>query len=322
MTATCPDRLRRRRRRHHDEQPAGQRPGLRDPARHRRRPGAGAERCGGQAIVITGAGGLLRRRRHPRVRLAQGLAEPNLLSVILALEARASPVVAAIHSVAMGGGLELALGCHYRVASPGRTRSPAEVKIGLIPGAGGTQRLPRVLGGDALNMIVSGDRSRASCWPAAGQKLFDKIDGDLIAGAVAFARKEVADKRPLPLVRNMKVEHPDGRRLPSSSPATWWADGEELPRRRAGARDAEVAAKLKFDAGMRTSARSSPALMFTPECKAALRLRPSAPPPRSPTCPGRRRRARSQGGRDRRRHHGRRHLDELPQRRRPGDHPR
>ena len=72
--------------------------------------------------------------------------EPNLLSVILALEASPKPVVAAIHSVCMGGGLELALGCHYRVARAGHQLALPEVKLGLMPGAGGTQRLPRVLG--------------------------------------------------------------------------------------------------------------------------------------------------------------------------------
>ncbi len=110
------------------------------------------------AVVITGAGKAfsggadIREFGSPKA-----LAEPNLLSVILALEASTKPIVAAIHSVAMGGGLELALGCHYRVASPGAQIALPEVKIGLIPGAGGTQRLPRVLGVEtARNMIVSG----------------------------------------------------------------------------------------------------------------------------------------------------------------------
>jgi 3-hydroxyacyl-CoA dehydrogenase len=76
----------------------------------------------------------------------RAIAEPNLLSLIRALELCSKPVVAAVHSVCMGGGLELALGCHYRVASPGANVALPEVKIGLIPGAGGTQRLPRVLG--------------------------------------------------------------------------------------------------------------------------------------------------------------------------------
>jgi len=86
------------------------------------------------------------------------LGEPHLLSVIEAVEASAKPVVAAINGICMGGGLELALGCHYRISTPNGSMGLPEVKIGLIPGAGGTQRLPRAIGAEkALKMIVSGD---------------------------------------------------------------------------------------------------------------------------------------------------------------------
>src|SRR6185503_18585226 len=151
-----------------------------------------------KAVVITGAGKAfsggadIREFGSPKA-----IAEPNLLSVILALEASTKPIVAAMHSVAMGGGLELALGCHYRVASPGCKVALPEVKIGLIPGAGGTQRLPRVLGLEtALNMIVSGEPVNSEL--LAQTQLFDEIvAGDLLEGALAFARKAVAEKRPL-----------------------------------------------------------------------------------------------------------------------------
>src|SRR5438132_582735 len=137
-----------------------------------------------KAIVITGAGKAfsggadIREFGSPKA-----IAEPNLLSVILALEASTKPIVAAVHSVAMGGGLELALGCHYRVAAPSAQISLPEVKIGLIPGAGGTQRLPRVLGLEtALNLIVSGATVPATMLAKTG--LFDElIEGDLVAGA-------------------------------------------------------------------------------------------------------------------------------------------
>ena len=115
----------------------------------------------------------------------------------------------------MGGGLELALGCHYRVAAAGAQIALPEVKIGLIPGAGGTQRLPRVLGVEtALNMIVSGEPVKSEMLAKLpGQKLFDKIvEGDVVDAAVAFAR-EKADARPLPIVRKLKVELPERRRL-------------------------------------------------------------------------------------------------------------
>jgi hypothetical protein len=87
------------------------------------------------------------------------------------------PVVAAMHSVVMGGGLELALGCHYRVAAPGTDIALPEVKIGLVPGAGGTQRLPRVLGLEtALNMIVSGDPVKSELLAVAAGPEADRPD--------------------------------------------------------------------------------------------------------------------------------------------------
>ncbi|NBO75652.1 MAG: 3-hydroxyacyl-CoA dehydrogenase [Betaproteobacteria bacterium] len=166
-----------------------------------------------KAIVITGAGKAfsggadIREFGSPKA-----IQEPNLLSLIRLCENTPKPVVAAIHTVCMGGGLELALGCHYRVVSPGAQIALPEVKLGLVPGAGGTQRLPRVLGVEtALNMIVKGDPVKSEILAALpGQKLFDRVvEGDLLAGACAFAL-EVADVRPLPLVRNLKAAHPQG----------------------------------------------------------------------------------------------------------------
>jgi 3-hydroxyacyl-CoA dehydrogenase len=112
-----------------------------------------------KAIVITGAGGAFSGGADIKeFGTDRAMQEPNLNSVIAALENSDKPVVAAIHSVVMGGGLELALGCHYRVAAPGCSVALPEVKLGILPGAGGTQRLPRVLGVEAaLNMIVSGE---------------------------------------------------------------------------------------------------------------------------------------------------------------------
>ena len=131
-----------------------------------------------QAIVITGAGKAfsggadIKEFGSPKA-----IAEPNLLSVILAVENSPKPVVAAMHSVAMGGGLELALGCHYRIAAPGTNIALPEVKLGLIPGAGGTMRLPRALGVEtALNMIVSGEPVKSELLAQLpGQKVFDRM---------------------------------------------------------------------------------------------------------------------------------------------------
>ena len=134
----------------------------------------------------------------------------------------------------MGGGLELALGCHYRVAAAGAQIALPEVKIGLIPGAGGTQRLPRVLGVEtALNMIVSGEPVKSELLAKQpGQKLFDKIvEGDVVEAAVAFAR-EKADVRPLPIVREAEGRVPERRRLLPVRPQHGRRDVAATSRRR------------------------------------------------------------------------------------------
>ncbi len=138
----------------------------------------------------------------------KALQEPWLQTVIRIVEDSGKPVIAAIHGVAMGGGLELALGCHYRVAVAGAQIALPEVKLGILPGAGGTQRLPRVLGLEpALNMIISGNPVMSE--KLANTRLFDQmIQGDLIEGAIAFAKK-MADARPLPKVRDIKIKYPN-----------------------------------------------------------------------------------------------------------------
>jgi 3-hydroxyacyl-CoA dehydrogenase len=224
-----------------------------------------------KAIVITGAGKAfsggadIREFGSPKA-----IAEPNLLSVILALEASSKPIVAAVHSVAMGGGLELALGCHYRVASPGAQIALPEVKIGLIPGAGGTQRLPRVLGlENALNMIVSGEPVASELLAKApGQKLFDRIvEGDLMDGALAFAH-EVVDKRPLPLVRNLKVTHPSAPAYLQFARNTVGAMARNFPAPLKCVDAVAASTTMKFDDGMKLERELFMNLMLTPECKA------------------------------------------------------
>ncbi|WP_028105185.1 3-hydroxyacyl-CoA dehydrogenase NAD-binding domain-containing protein [Pseudoduganella violaceinigra] len=164
-----------------------------------------------RAVVLTGAGKAfsggadIKEFNSPKA-----LTEPTLHSLIRAVEGCSKPVVAAIHSVAMGGGLELALGCHYRVALPGAQIALPEVKLGLLPGAGGTQRLPRVLGLEmALKMIVTGTPVLSE--QLADTALFDKLlpaGADLVAEARAFA-KSIAAARPLPKVRDRNVDYPD-----------------------------------------------------------------------------------------------------------------
>ncbi len=224
-----------------------------------------------KAIVITGAGRAfsggadIREFGSPKA-----IAEPNLLSLILQLEGSAKPVVAAVHSLCMGGGLELALGCHYRVVAPGTQVALPEVKLGLVPGAGGTQRLPRVLGVEtALNMIVSGEPVKSELLAAVpGQKLFDKlIDGELMAGALAFAA-EVAEQRPLPRVRDLKAQHANADGYFAFARNTVKAMAKNFPAPAKCVDCVEAAVKMRFDDGMRFERDTFLALMLTPESKA------------------------------------------------------
>jgi 3-hydroxyacyl-CoA dehydrogenase len=129
--------------------------------------------------------------------------EPMLSEVLDAIERSTRPVVAAIHGTALGGGPELAMACHWRVGVRTARLGQPEVKLGLIPGAGGTQRLPRLIGVEkALAMIVNGD-------PIGGEEahrlglLDELVEGDLTTGAVAFAERVVTEGRPLRRVRDL-----------------------------------------------------------------------------------------------------------------------
>jgi len=128
---------------------------------------------------------------------------PGLHEVLDLIEGSPKPVVAAVHGTALGGGLEVTLACHYRVGVKDARFGLPEVKLGLLPGAGGTQRLPRVVGVEkGLSMMVSGDPIRADEALASG--LIDEIvQGDLTAAAVAFAEKVLAEKRPLKKIRDL-----------------------------------------------------------------------------------------------------------------------
>jgi len=130
---------------------------------------------------------------------------PDLRGFISRLDAFPKPTVAAIHGTALGGGLEVALACHYRVATRDARMGLPEVKLGVLPGAGGTQRLPRVVGvPKALEMMLGGNPIRAT--EARDLGLVDElVEGDLHGEAVAFARQH-ANARPLPRVSERPVE--------------------------------------------------------------------------------------------------------------------
>ncbi|MFZ3033797.1 MAG: 3-hydroxyacyl-CoA dehydrogenase NAD-binding domain-containing protein, partial [Parvibaculum sp.] len=134
---------------------------------------------------------------------------PSLFDALAMIENASKPVVAAIHGTALGGGLEVALTCHYRVAVPSSKCGLPEVNLGLLPGAGGTQRLPRIVGPEkALQMVTSGQHVGAKACLEMG--LVDELteEGKLRDGAIAFAKKIVAESRPLKKVRDLsdKVE--------------------------------------------------------------------------------------------------------------------
>ena len=221
-----------------------------------------------QAIVLTGSarafsgGADVREFGTPKAGQ-----EPTLPSVIRALDGATKPVVAAIAGVCLGGGLELALGCHYRVALPDASLGLPEVKLGLLPGAGGTQRLPRLIGLEpALNMIVSGQPVPADAF--AGTPLVHAlIEGDLVEGAVAFAAQVAARGEPLPRARDLKVKQPNADAFLQFARNTVAAASKPFP---APLQCVEaVAASLKpFDEGLQTERTLFQALMQTPESRA------------------------------------------------------
>jgi 3-hydroxyacyl-CoA dehydrogenase len=226
-----------------------------------------------KAIVITGAGKAFSGGADIKeFGTPKALSEPNLHSVIRVVENSAKPVIAAIHSVCMGGGLELALGCHYRIASPGTNVALPEVKLGLLPGAGGTQRLPRVVGVEpALNMIVSGEPVKSELLAQIpGQKLFDKISASpesLAQEALAFAQS-VSDTRPLPLVRDLRAKHPNGDAYFQFARNMVKGMAKNFPAPLKCVDAVEAATKKKFEDGLAFERELFINLMWTPESRA------------------------------------------------------
>jgi 3-hydroxyacyl-CoA dehydrogenase len=157
--------------------------------------GTGTSFCGGADVAEFGR--------------AAAFASPSLADLFSMIENSPKPVVAAINGLALGGGLELAMACHYRVAAAGAPLGMPEVKLGLLPGAGGTQRLPRLVGVErALNMIVSGNPVNARDL-AATALLDSTVDGDALSAAVTLAERAAAEKWPAKKARDIKVSFPN-----------------------------------------------------------------------------------------------------------------
>ena len=221
-----------------------------------------------KAIVLIGAGNLFSGGADIKeFNTPKASAEPTLHTLIRVAESSPKPVVAAIRGTCMGGGLELSLGCHYRVASPDAQVALPEVKIGLLPGAGGTQRLPRAIGVEnALNMIVSGTSVPAA--QLKGTALFDEIvAGDLLAGALAFAGK-IAAKRPLPRIRDRKAEHPNEEAFFQFARNTVGAMVKNYPAPLKCIDAVEASVSKPFDEGMKVERELFMQLIVSPESRA------------------------------------------------------
>ncbi|MGN4152971.1 3-hydroxyacyl-CoA dehydrogenase NAD-binding domain-containing protein [Burkholderia gladioli] len=221
------------------------------------------------AVVLTGAGRAFSGGADiTEFNTPKALQEPSLHTLIAAVEASAKPVVAAVHSVVMGGGLELALGAHYRIAAPGTQVALPEVKIGLLPGAGGTQRLPRALGLEtALNMIVSGAAVPSEQLAKSG--LFDEMaEGDLLEAAVALARRVGAKPGPHPRVRDRKIEHPNAAGFIQFARNSARAAAPQYPAPHKCIDAIEAGVLKGFDQGLIDEREGFVALVQTPESRA------------------------------------------------------
>ena len=224
-----------------------------------------------QAIVLIGSGvGFSGGADIREFGTPKAITQPHLGTLISRVDDSAKPVIAAIGGICMGGGLELALGCHYRVGAAGAKMALPEVKLGLLPGAGGTQRLPRLLGADgALNMIVSG--ATVPSEKLRGTPLFDAFtDGDLLEAALAFARRVVTEKLGVKRVRDIKPNMPNHEAFFQFARNTVKAVAGKYPAPTACVEAVAAAYDRSFDSGLARERELFTTLMLSPE-SAALR---------------------------------------------------
>ena len=197
----------------------------------------------------------------------------GLLPLLLRIEDCSKPVVVAIHGQAFGGGLEVAMSGHYRVASPGAQVGQPEVKLGIIPGAAGTQRLPRLAGvAKAVEMCTDGNPIKAG--EALKLGIVDRlIEGDLLAGAVAFAREVAGKPAPKTRERNAKLGTPE-----ENAPVFAAARDNARKKQRGltapiAAIDAiEAATKLSFEAGCEVEQKLFKECLFSDQSKAMIHV--------------------------------------------------
>ncbi|HXU66774.1 MAG TPA: 3-hydroxyacyl-CoA dehydrogenase NAD-binding domain-containing protein [Casimicrobiaceae bacterium] len=224
---------------------------------------------GCDAIVITGAGRRFSGGADIReFNTPNASAEPTLHTLIRLIEDCAKPVIAAIDGICMGGGLELALGCHYRIAGATATLALPEVKLGLLPGAGGTQRLPRAVGVErALDMIVTGTGVAAATLKDTA--LLDAVvDDDVVDAALALARKIVADAGARKRLRDVAVVYPNAEAYFQFARNTVTAMAKHYPAPRKCVDAVAAAVALPFEEGLRYERRLFLELLQTPESRA------------------------------------------------------
>ena len=225
-----------------------------------------------EAIIIVG-GGRTFIAGADISEFGKPLAAPDLNSVLATIENSPKPVVAALHGTALGGGLEVALACHYRCALASGAVGLPEVKLGLLPGAGGTQRLPRLVGPEAAaDMIIGGNPVAAP--KAAELGIVDEIvEGDLTAAAVAYAARLVAEGAPLRRIRDI-----DDKVAPARGDAALFEGLRKKFARQARGQPAPYAClesvrnavELPLEEGMKKEREIFTGLMASPE-SAALR---------------------------------------------------
>jgi 3-hydroxyacyl-CoA dehydrogenase len=221
------------------------------------------------AVVITGTGAAFSGGADvSEFGSKEMVAAPNLADLCALIEGFPKPVIAALNGTTLGGGLELALVCHYRVAAAPAQLGLPEVKLGLLPGAGGTQRLPRLIGAErALNMIVSGNLIAAR--DLAATNLLDLVvESDAPAAAIGFAERNLDGKLPLKKARDATVEFPNAEAFFDFARAAIAPLAKNYPAP-AKCIDAVEAAVLRpFDEGMKLEGAAFAELLGTTESKA------------------------------------------------------
>jgi 3-hydroxyacyl-CoA dehydrogenase len=233
----------------------------------------GVERATGdesiRAVVIVGSGSAFCGGADvSEFGLPAMSASPSLADLFALIENSPKPVVAAVNGLALGGGLELAMACHYRVAAVAAQLGLPEVKLGILPGAGGTQRLPRLVGVErALNMIVSGNP--VSARELAKTKLLDSTaEGDVPPAAVAFAERVIAEKLPLRCARDIKIDFPNAEAFLDFARGAVAPLAKNYPAPLKCIDAIEAAVLKPFDEGMKIEGSLFVELLNTPESKA------------------------------------------------------